>query len=59
MADREKERLEELGREIDDARSQAQAHDTIPDPDHEERFYETPQEQAAPDDETTTPAPPG
>ncbi len=58
MPDREKERLDDLGREIDEARTQAQEHDTIPNPDHGERFYETDDERDGRDDDQTL-TPPG
>ena len=57
MADREKERLDELGHEIDEARSQAQAHDTIRNPEHTQGLYEAGEGDDATggDDHTVTP----
>ena len=52
-----KERLDEVQQEIDEARNKAEDDGLIPDPDHEQRYYESSDNAKAKQDDDQTAAP--
>lgn len=58
MAEPDQDELEKVERDIQAARAQAEEHGTLPDEDHQQRWYESGDAQSTADDDQTI-VPPG